>query len=322
MFWYFRWQVEDGFEVDITFGIEMCPSRTIGVGFFGKNLPKFLIFVGCDFVLVSCPNGWRRIDFFPFVRCDFFCLFGFFFWFTVAVVVGGSRLLFLSHFKIVSFLLFFFFFFFGCFVIVVVFNFNGRSYNLTQSDWMSNKFRVVSNQFFEFSIVGIFCCIFLQMKCNFSSASQGIATGIFKDMIGGLSIGGFPNVLLFGIRMFGCNRNAIRNEECGIEANTKSSNHSSNIRTLILISKCLQELGSTRTSNRTKILNEVVLGHPDTSVPNGQSVGISIIFHLHFHFWFFFQNLLVLERNESSLIQCITCIRNQFTQKDVLVRVQ
>mmetsp|Transcript_28108 Transcript_28108/g.42195 ORF Transcript_28108/g.42195 Transcript_28108/m.42195 type:complete len:252 (+) Transcript_28108:580-1335(+) len=134
--WYFRGNIQNGFEVDVTLGVKVRPVLSITSAIsLGNNLPKFLVFFVGNTIFIPRPNSRVSIDLFILVGGDLFHLWLLFFCF-----------IFIGNLNIISILLLFFLFFVK--FILLLWNLDGL--DLSQTDRVSDKLRVMTNHFLEF----------------------------------------------------------------------------------------------------------------------------------------------------------------------------
>mmetsp|Transcript_17018 Transcript_17018/g.24056 ORF Transcript_17018/g.24056 Transcript_17018/m.24056 type:complete len:252 (-) Transcript_17018:806-1561(-) len=134
--WHFRGNIQNRFEVDVTLGIKVRPVLSISSAISLRNyLPKLLVLFVSNTIFVPCPNSWISINLLILVGGNLFHL-----WFLLFLFILFRNL------NIISILLLFFLFFIE--FIRLLWNLN--SLDLSQTDRMSDKLRVMTNHFLEF----------------------------------------------------------------------------------------------------------------------------------------------------------------------------
>ena len=116
----------------------------------------------------------------------------------------------------------------------------------------------------------------------------------------------------------GINGNEVCNHECGVESQTEVTDD------LILVALVLelgQEVGSTGESNLIDVLLYFIFGHTNTIIRDGKGLLLGIEDDMYF-------GLITCRDREFThcikLLQfgnCIAGVRNQFSKKDIVVRI-
>mmetsp|Transcript_2342 Transcript_2342/g.5304 ORF Transcript_2342/g.5304 Transcript_2342/m.5304 type:complete len:248 (-) Transcript_2342:110-853(-) len=172
--------------------------------------------------------------------------------------------------------------------------------------------------------IGVVNGIFLQEEGNFSTTSQSRTTRVFKDCEFRSPIGGGPDILGIGIWVLGSDLDTVSHQKGGIETDTELSNLTDFTGFAILIAtlQSLQKAGGSTASNSTQVGNHFIVGHSNTSVPNGQSASLAVEFNLNLKLVFAIQQFWLGNGQESDLVKGVTGVGNQFTQKDVLILIK
>mmetsp|Transcript_26461 Transcript_26461/g.56851 ORF Transcript_26461/g.56851 Transcript_26461/m.56851 type:complete len:224 (+) Transcript_26461:1975-2646(+) len=158
------------------------------------------------------------------------------------------------------------------------------------------------------------------MQRNFRSPTQSIAPRIRPHMKTSLAIQTLPNMLCIIVVALTRHRHSISDQECRVKSHTKHTNHVDIVR--LTRRQCFHKIGSSRTSNGTKIRNQIILAHTNTSIANGKRLGLRIILNLHLQLRRITQHLWLGHTQKADLIKSIGRIGNQLTEENVLVGVE
>jgi hypothetical protein len=118
----------------------------------------------------------------------------------------------------------------------------------------------------------------------------------------------------------GDNCNLVSDEIGGVETNSKLSDHGN----IGSGGKSFHEGLGSGFGDGTKIVDKFLLGHTDTSVPEGKGVVALIGDNLNSEIRFFVETSTfgVSDRFVSDFIESIRCIRNEFSKEHLFVRVK
>uniref|UniRef100_A0A914LSX6 Uncharacterized protein n=1 Tax=Meloidogyne incognita TaxID=6306 RepID=A0A914LSX6_MELIC len=75
-------------------------------------------------------------------------------------------------------------------------------------------------------------------------------------------------------------------------------------------------------SDRPKIVDQVLLGHTNSTVSYVKNVVFLVSFNTDVQFVKILGCVWISQRDKPNLVKCIRSVRDQFTQKDLLVPVQ
>jgi hypothetical protein len=154
--------------------------------------------------------------------------------------------------------------------------------------------------------------IFLHVKTHFSTTTERGVNFITGDGERTTS-SRLPDVL-FIIVVLGNNLDLVSNEVSRVETNTELTNHG-NISTR---RESFHESLSTRLGNSTQVVNQISLGHTNTSITDRQDVVFLIRSDTDVEILLGIENRWISQRLITNLIQSIRRIGNQFTQENFL----
>mmetsp|Transcript_20234 Transcript_20234/g.43637 ORF Transcript_20234/g.43637 Transcript_20234/m.43637 type:complete len:369 (+) Transcript_20234:1545-2651(+) len=270
-------------------------TRTITLG---NHLPKLLILLVRNLLLITSPNSRIGVDMLVFEGSYFFHL---------------GRLFFLRLFSLNVFCVKF------IFVLLLFFYWNFDFFYLSEVYGVSDEFRVVSDHFLQLSGSKVLISVLLQMQRNLCSPPKSIPPWIRANVKTSFPIQTFPNMLHIIIIILTRHGHLIRHQEGGIKSNTKHTNHT-NIRGPL--SQSLHKVGSTRSCHSSKIGNQILLRHTHTSITNSQRTLIRIILNLHLQIGSIPQHLRLGHTQKANLIKSVTRVGNELTEEYVLVGVE
>mmetsp|Transcript_25554 Transcript_25554/g.37926 ORF Transcript_25554/g.37926 Transcript_25554/m.37926 type:complete len:213 (-) Transcript_25554:425-1063(-) len=153
------------------------------------------------------------------------------------------------------------------FFLLVIFHFH--TLGLSDKNRVSDKLGIMMHQLLQPSKISIFLSIILQEKSNLSSSSKSIPPRILPNIIFILSIFRRPNMLLFPGGRFSRDINSVGNQKGSVETNSKHTNLT-NLRCPLL--NRIHEFSGTRISNGTKVIDELLLGHSNSTIGNSKSL--------------------------------------------------
>mmetsp|Transcript_13566 Transcript_13566/g.20185 ORF Transcript_13566/g.20185 Transcript_13566/m.20185 type:complete len:224 (-) Transcript_13566:382-1053(-) len=164
------------------------------------------------------------------------------------------------------------------FIFFLVFIRNLHCLGLSHKNGMSDKFRIVIHHSLQSTKVSIVFGIILQMQYNFCTTSEGISALILTNGVSILSIFRGPNILCVRLGVLCGHGDTISDEEGRVESNSKHTNLRDFSST---IGKSIHEFTGTRICYSSKTTDQIILGHSNSGVGNGQSLSIEVVLNAH-----------------------------------------
>ena len=201
------------------------------------------------------------------------------------------------------------------FVLVFLFTFVGFSLHHHRE---GDMIRVLLHQTAQFPTIGEFLGVWFQMQ-------DDLGTAIFPiDLLNGkLAVAlGLPMHTLF----CGCTGTAgkhihlISHDKRRVETDTELTDQ---LAVLFLVAgKLLEEFGGTGTGNGAQVLDDVVTGHADAVVGQGNGIRLFVKIQTNLQLRIAFIQAVILQSGETKFIFSIGSVRNQLTKEDFLIGIQ
>jgi len=288
---------EDSTELKLTLNAEVLHSEVI-LPIVGDGLVESSVFLVGDLRGVTDPKRLLLVDLDP--------------------LVGDSLLLLLL--LLLSLLVLDSAFFFILLVVVIlhlsVIDFHLLFLGLVELDGVLDELRVTLDDLFEFLLFEVGKLILLELKDDTSTTLDDFT------VVGGngelTTSAGFPNVLVI-IVVLAVDGHMISNQVAGVETDTKLTDHGNISSTLL---ELLHELLGTRASDCTEAVDEISLGHTDTSILDGEGAMFLVRDDTNAHLRLGFELRLVSEAEVTDLIKSITAVADKLTKEDILVAIE
>lgn len=156
-------------------------------------------------------------------------------------------------------------------------------------NWETDEFGVFFDQIFQFSLFEKFDVVAFDAEDDFGASAEGWSI-IFTDRESS-TCSGLPSVLFIFLRRFGDDGDFVGNKESGVETDTELTDHG-DVGTL---GKGFHEGLSSRLGDGTQVSDELLFGHTDTSVSEGQSVGCFVGNDFDLEVWFISGDIRISE---------------------------
>merc|ERR1719354_653239 len=298
---------ENRFELKLTFDGEVLDSEVV-FPIVGEGLVELAILVNGNLLGVTGPDGLGLVAQLQ-LFLDLLGLVAQLPLFLDLLDLLGLLLLLLGLFLLVSFLLLLFL---GLIVSdLLLFLLGGP-----ELDGVLDEFGVLLHQFLNALLLKVLGLVFLQGQHNLGTTAERLSL-VASDSEGTPSTG-LPDVLLV-IVVLGGDGDLVSNEVGRVETDTKLTNHGEV--SLALLDGLHEPTGS-RASNGTQVLDEVSLGHTNTSIKDGQGLGVGVRGDADLEGLRGGKLFLVGETNITDLVKSIGTVRDQLTKKDFLVAVE
>merc|ERR1711972_513375 len=134
-------------------------------------------------------------------------------------------------------------------------------------DRKSNEFRMLLHKILQTTLLQELGLVLFQITDNFSTTLH-LSMHLLRILLHRKGATGrrFPNILLIVI-VFAHNSHLVRNEICGVETHAELANHGD----IATSSHSFHESLCARFSDGTQVVHELVFGHADTRILNGES---------------------------------------------------
>mmetsp|Transcript_26948 Transcript_26948/g.77716 ORF Transcript_26948/g.77716 Transcript_26948/m.77716 type:complete len:633 (+) Transcript_26948:4935-6833(+) len=171
-----------------------------------------------------------------------------------------------------------------------------------QMKGVRHEFGIVLGESAELVRAGIVLGILLEVEGDLSATAQSVAAGILGNVEGIVAVGGLPYVLGGIAGMLGGDGDAIGHEEGGVESDTELSNLGDVGRA---IADAFHELGRARSSHGAEILGQVLLGHANAAVADGQRLVLFVVLDPDLQLLLVLEKLGLGHRQKADLVQGI-----------------
>merc|ERR1719323_2448094 len=256
---------EQSSELKLTFNREMLHGKML-FPVIGQRFVEFSVFFTGNIIGSSGPDGFGLVQLLIFcilLLDGLLFLLVFIIFILVSFIIGANilDLWFIVLLFLLSFLLLIFSLILPDLLISLLL--------YKKSDRVSNELRVLLDNFLDLLFLKILNLILLHGKNNLCSSSHGLSRIISDGER--TSSRRLPDVL-FIIVVFGVNSDLVSHKIGGVESDAKLTNH----RDISSSREGLHECFGSGLGDGSKIVDHVGLGHADTRVNEGESLGVNI----------------------------------------------
>ena len=302
--------VENGLEFDVALRLEVrIRERLFRV--LGESLVELGVLFLFNFVRASEPDRLDVVQAFPIPNG----------------LGHGLRLRFVVLFVFVAFLIVAFLVVFGVVTgdvsfFILVAGFDGYFFRdflgVVQVDGEVDELGVTLDESLKLGLFEVLLRFFLEVDVDLHPAAERFAF-VLGDGKVAISLR-LPHPLLVVVVVFRAHFDKVGDEVDGVETDAELSDQ----RHVAARRHLVQKRGRSGLGDRTEVVHQVVLRHPDASVANREHLALLVSLDANVEIGVFAasQLLLVGERHESNLVQRIRAVRDQFAQENILVRVQ
>mmetsp|Transcript_27442 Transcript_27442/g.80458 ORF Transcript_27442/g.80458 Transcript_27442/m.80458 type:complete len:276 (-) Transcript_27442:159-986(-) len=187
-----------------------------------------------------------------------------------------------------------------------------------QVDWEVDELGVALDEPLEPLFLEELEAVLLEGEHDLGAAAELLAL-VLVDGEGRVG-GGLPDPLLVVLVRLGVDGDVVGDEVDRVEADAELANQV-DVGALL---EGLDEGGGARLCDRAEVVDEILLGHAAAAVDEGECLGLLVRDELHLELGgvALAEDRRVRQRHEAHLVERVGSIRDQLTQKDLLLRVQ